>query len=595
MTIQNFANFVDETIVKKAEKLFKAEKVTDLVEAQEGLWVATVSDQEAHEVEVLLHKNTVKEFSCDCEEANGKICKHVVAVYQAIDAKKQQGVVKRTKRFTFTDLLQNISHNELLSFLNDYAAQNKIFKSDFELYFTDKNSNTDFETKFNEIVQKNLKAGANLNNAKELAKEYKKYIKMGETFTGEANFRDAVVVFKTLFIKLFETYCTKGLNATLLKYLDKIAEHIHFLADYDKVTPQLREQLFSFYGEQMLGKDLIHTDFFEGFITHYEKLALKLQKTNEYLAFLDKKLSEEKIRNGYVATEIKILILKKVEVLLKHLNKKTEADKVVNKYLQIGEVRELRVGEYIAEKNYEAASVLLEEGIAYEQKQGYQMNYRRVKHWEKILMDLAERQNDLPRIRFYAEKRAFELIEAVVDEIVPTTEEADKYYQKWKLTYSTEEWQKVITKEIKELEQKYHSEMKKMRRWGGSAIEIPLTLYRLALIYGNENMTEKLWNLIKDTDNRVITLYLPFLKDYKEEQDVITRTAYFIEAYVNSSYATASTYPRVCNTFQKMVNTFTKSASQELLKKILQKFRKEFNRRTSLLQLLDKIEFVANK
>ena len=208
MTILNFDKFVDKTLVKKGSKLFDDKRVTALEEAQEGLWVANVDDKGTHEVEVLLHKNTIREFSCDCTQANGKICGHVVSVFLAIDAQKQAGkALAKPKKLSFDKLLESISHAELMNFVKSYAQKNKIFKVDFELYFAEKNTSVDFEKMFAEVIEKTLKPRTRegyLSNATELAKETKKHIKTAETYIGEGNYRDGLIINKLLLLKLFE-------------------------------------------------------------------------------------------------------------------------------------------------------------------------------------------------------------------------------------------------------------------------------------------------------------------------------------------------------------------------------------------------------
>ena len=66
MTIQNFDKFVDETLVKQGKETFEKGKVSSLEELEEGLWIATVEEEDTYEVEILLHKNTIRETSCSC-------------------------------------------------------------------------------------------------------------------------------------------------------------------------------------------------------------------------------------------------------------------------------------------------------------------------------------------------------------------------------------------------------------------------------------------------------------------------------------------------------------------------------------------------
>ena len=88
MTIQNFDKFVDEILVKQGEEAFEEGKVSSLEELEDGLWVASVEGATTYEVEILLHKNTIRETSCSCEHKKKGVCSHMVAAFLAIEAKK---------------------------------------------------------------------------------------------------------------------------------------------------------------------------------------------------------------------------------------------------------------------------------------------------------------------------------------------------------------------------------------------------------------------------------------------------------------------------------------------------------------------------
>ena len=72
-----------------------------------------------------------------------------------------------------------------------------------------------------------------------------------------------------------------------------------------------------------------------------------------------------------------------------------------------------------------------------------------IKEWTAVLIYIAELERDIPTIRHYAKKITLE----------------DKgnieYYEKWKNTYPEKQWQEVIEKEIKELEDDYNQKREK--------------------------------------------------------------------------------------------------------------------------------------
>ena len=140
MTIQNFDKFVDKTLVKQGKETFEKGKVSSLEELEDGLWIATVEEEDTYEVEILLHKNTIRETSCSCEQKKKGVCLHMVAAFLAIEAKKQQEATKgkqgaKGKKDNLKTLLEKISRTELEEFIKIYITKNKVFKSDFELYF----------------------------------------------------------------------------------------------------------------------------------------------------------------------------------------------------------------------------------------------------------------------------------------------------------------------------------------------------------------------------------------------------------------------------------------------------------------------------
>ena len=162
MTIQNFDKFVDETLVKQGKEAFEKGQVSSLEELEDGFWVATVEGATTYEVKILLHKNTIRETSCSCERPRKGVCYHTIAAFLAIEAKKQQKATKekkgtKGKKDSLKSLFEKISRAELEMFIKTYMAKNKVFKSDFELYFIDKNENNDFEKKIAEIINQTIK------------------------------------------------------------------------------------------------------------------------------------------------------------------------------------------------------------------------------------------------------------------------------------------------------------------------------------------------------------------------------------------------------------------------------------------------------
>ena len=440
MTIQNFDKFVDEILVKQGEEAFEQGKVSSLEELEDGLWVASVDGATTYEVEILLHKNTIRETSCSCEHKKKGVCSHMVAVFLAIEAKKQQEVAKvkqgtKSKRDSLKSLLEKISRTELEEFIKTYMTKNKVFKSDFELYFIDKNENNDFEKKITEIIDQTIKPryrGGEPQNLPDLNKEIKKHLKTINTYIGNSNYRDAFIFAKCLFVKLHEIIVKSSyLINTFISNTNKVLDVIIFLAEDERVPLSLKEVLFSFLLEQMIKNAELYEDYYDNKLSQAgRKLSITLQKEEDYLQAIDKLLDKNRIsgniRRFYTIEKIK---------LLSKLGKQKEADKIIDKNIAHPFFRRMKVDMLIEKKDYKAAKACLKEGIT-ELKQRYGTE-NIVREWEELLLQIAKEEGDFDTMRKYYKKFAF------------YGDGDSQYYDNWKSTYTAEEWKKVIGEEIK--------------------------------------------------------------------------------------------------------------------------------------------------
>lgn len=574
MTIQNFTKFVDKTLVKKGSKLFDNKRVTALEEAQEGLWVANVDDKGTHEVEVLLHKNTIREFSCDCTQANGKICGHVVSVFLAIDAQKQAGKAPtKPKKLSFDKLLESISHAELMSFIKSYSQTNKIFKADFELHFSDKNTSVDFEKMFTEVIDKTLRPRTRegyLSNATELAKEIKKHIKTAETYIGKNNFRDSFTIAKLLLEKTKEIDSKGGLNTTLFNYGVKISELIHLIVIYDKVPLDFKEEIFSYLMEIMSNYNFHNMSYATSLFEDAENLSIKLKKTDAYLNLLNDQLAV----NKYATSTRRYYSLKKYN-FLKKIGDNELLEKHIDNSLSIKEFRELRVREFIKKKNYTQAKILLEEGIAEVKKKNkyYYDNDDDFIRWESYLFIIADIEKDIEYVRSYTKKYALK------------GAGSNTFYQKWKDTYSEKEWERVICKEINSLTKEFEKSSGFSTDYNVRKFYAPPALTSLCFIYINEKQLDKLWELIKNTSTAFITLYLSYIKDYIPNEVVNT-----LCSHISKSLKIASErdeYAFLGKVLNLMLDTFSQPKLQEKIKHYIIEIRETYKRKKALIDELN--------
>ena len=437
MTIQNFDKFVHETLVKQGKEAFEKGQVSSLEELEDGLWVATVEGATTYEVEILPHKNTIRETSCSCERSRKGVCYHTIAAFLAIEAKKQQKATKekkgtKGKRDNLKSLFEKISRAELEMFIKTYMAKNKVFKSDFELYFIDKNENNDFEKKIAEIIDQTIKPRYYYNylqNLTDINKEVRKHLKSITTYIGNSNYRDAFIFAKLLFVKLNSIIQEANyLSDTFLNNTDKTLDTIIFLAEDERAPLALKEKATSFLLKELYNGTNYEYDYYGKKITEASKrICLQLQKEEEYLVALDRILSKKNL-SGY---DKRIYTAEKISILSQKGD--TEGvNKIIDENLEDPELRKIKIQISIEEGDLKTAKKLLEEGIKTLTQKGRNQNM--IKEWKAVLVYIAELEKDIPTIRHYAKEIALEDKGSI------------EYYEKWKKTYTEKQWKEVIEK-----------------------------------------------------------------------------------------------------------------------------------------------------
>ncbi|MCL2815670.1 MAG: SWIM zinc finger family protein [Oscillospiraceae bacterium] len=144
MNIKDFEKHIDPTILSRGLDYYKNKYITALeYDEDDGEWVAEVSGSDDYTVTVKLSETgDIFDSYCDCPYDYGGYCKHQAAVFYLIrkhlegTAKKPPG--QKPPKVKFEDMLNKIEKDELISFLTEYAAENKKFKSEFMLKFADR-------------------------------------------------------------------------------------------------------------------------------------------------------------------------------------------------------------------------------------------------------------------------------------------------------------------------------------------------------------------------------------------------------------------------------------------------------------------------
>ena len=140
MNINNFGEYIDETILKRGLAYYKSGCVISLEHDGEE-WVAEVEGSDDYTVTVMLSDNgEIMDTQCDCPYDWGEYCKHQAAVFYALSKKWQSGEtsVKTVKKKSLEDTLKNLDKQALISIIIEFANKDRRIKEELLMRYDEK-------------------------------------------------------------------------------------------------------------------------------------------------------------------------------------------------------------------------------------------------------------------------------------------------------------------------------------------------------------------------------------------------------------------------------------------------------------------------
>ncbi|WP_181163810.1 SWIM zinc finger family protein [Pontibacter mangrovi] len=542
LTLQNFEQQVNPTILERGKQYYKQLAVIWLEESEENVWEAEVEGTEPYEVSVTLaDSGEITSFACNCPY-DGDMCKHIVAVlltlqdtFRKKEKKGSKTRQKKVKNDSMEHLLQATTLEELQHFLRHYAAIHKDFKTDFELHFADKDDRIDVAEKYKELFKKLLRKYSDrgyidYRTSFRFTNEMDQQLGHAQDLVTRHNFRDAFALATAALEVMMEAVQYSDDSAgNIGSTLYSIGELLDQIAHAGRAALELKEQLLA-YLEKAL-KDRVYFEFGDiGYMLFdiYHDLALQLSKTDTYLHFIDTLIAGSA---GPYNDYDKEFFLQHKMAFLEAIGRKQEAADLIWENIDVVGIRQSQVAKALQNKDYEAAKSLIKEGIRVAESKDHPGT---VHQWETQLLELAVLEKDIPTIRLYTRQFAF------------SNWFHRDYYKQWKATYPAEEWQAVIENYIQETIEEITRNWKKQKNnyWRP---DYPPLLEKLAPIYTQEQYWDRLLELVQKENKLGTTLgYHAYLaKRFPTEYLALYLPAfeqYGQEANGRSEYATLARY-----------------------------------------------------
>ena len=573
----DFEKKIDAIILKRGKDYFSSGFVVE-VEENDGVWTAEVEGSETYNVKIVVNKKLeIVQQSCDCPY-EGLICKHEVAVFFAIQKMITKNLTIK-KSNIFDNILQKVTVSEFQDFIRSYCIKNKKFKTEFELYFSDKDERIDIETKYADllknIIRNHTKQGfIDYRSANGFAIEVDKLIKTGFGYLANNNVKDAFLLVKAILHPLTETIeYSDDSNGSIGGSIENTIDLLVKIIEKQNISFDIKEKIFDFAKNELNKKIYFdYGDFGDGLLSVFETLSIQLSKTNDFIDYID--LEVLKLTGEYDNYRKESLQKLKIQ-FLKEIGRNDEVEKLILQNIDIFEVRMNEVNKAIIKEDYDIAKSLVNEGIKIAEDKKHSGT---VFKWNKELLKIAILEEDIELIRFFTKLFAFD------------TSFSKEYYNQWKTTFTKDDWkteiENYIINTINRLT-KIWEENNKKAYWKTNYP--PLISSELPSIYITEGYLDRLLVLVQENSSLQTTLnyHSNLMKIFPNE--LIQIYIPTLEAY-GVKMNDRNGYKDLVNIMEKIIKEIPDS-KQEILE-VASKLKEKFSlkpRRPAMIEELDKI------
>lgn len=562
--IDQFEQYIDETILKRGLSYFKKGHVHELIEVSLGEYEAIVEGSENYSVQLTIKNGIITENVCDCPYDMGPVCKHVVAVIFYLQqnelelnkkskrARKDQNN-KPTKRKTVAqqvdELLEKASHDELKQYVREKALANAPFRNLFLSSFAQHNSD---ESK--ELYVKQLKSiiktasdrygFIDWSASKFVGNAVDNLLESAQKQINNRNYKSAVFISTAVMEQMTEALqYSDDSNGDIGGSIDAAYEMLHNIAQQqlsEEIRKLIIEYCFTSFDKQIFSD----WDWHIGVL----RLAALLLKTEDETERIFKQIDKAQ-KSDYQIEEAQSI---KYNILLKTKGE-IAAEKYLEQNITNSNLRREAIQKALNKKNYDKAISLAKDGVNYdlEDRPGL------AKEWYDWLLKIAQAQTDTEKIIDYARLL-----------FVDNFRNEQDYYQILKQHVKPEKWTEFVEAVIQDIATK--------KRWPDTSM--------IANIFIKEEWWSRLWELVKKSpDLNTIEYYEKYLsKQYTAE--IVELYANGILKYMKNSMG-RDHYQNACRYIRRIIKLGARDKANEIISFL----RAEYPKRKALMEELNKV------
>ncbi|MEM6763540.1 MAG: SWIM zinc finger family protein [Bacteroidota bacterium] len=554
MKLQDFESDLAPNLKEKGLVYYKDSRVQMLEEVASGIWYAEVLGTEDYQVQIKLHRNTIKEWECDCPFDKGPICKHVIATLYAISEQKGVKTIKTSKDNQVDIILKRVTSKELHAFILTQLEKNTPLKEALVAHFADyiiEEGGEDYNTIVKSLAQQFQGHYGEIEGHKvpELHKAYRFLIGNVTELLSKEERRKAFSIIRAFLEELPGIILiTDDYTGILYELLEETFECFRTLALSS--PPILKDDYFDFCRERVEA-DSYHGNLRADFLELAELLITTLQQEEAYLALIDKLIGSQD--GGYFGDFATIKLIKRKINFLLQSDKPDKAEDIIQENLQYDDIRQIRVDHLIANGNLASARTVALEGQELAERD---KKWNFIIKWQEKRLEIAKLRNDAREIRVLA--RALFLHKTNQD-----------YYDLLKSTFEEEEW-----------EEEWHSLYQEIFQTNTYSIS---TFHKLAFMLLSENKIIDLMELVvKRGGLDSLERYSIYFKDSYPQ---ITLLAYEEKLNEMLKQTGRTIYHELVRHLKQLEGI---RGGPEMVKKLVRNYRQEYARRRVMLEILNK-------
>lgn len=559
MNYKNFEQHISETILTRGKDYFDNGAVEDLSK-EDGLWMANVHGSEIYEV-VIKGIRSIKEWDCDCPYDRGSICKHVTAVFYAVQAesaKEKKSKPKKAKS-QVDEIFKNAKPEDLLSFFKKNLRYHKDLKQKFLSEFLHL-LDADDKDRFNKVVDNLIKnAGGKYGyieyrEGKKLSSAFDKLLTQADIAVQKKNYLATLDICAAVLLKVPDLLLTVDDSSGALQgschYALSILENL-----LQAPTPPIfKDQIFEFM-LHAFEKDKTDFDFKDNLLSTLLEQDLETAKLKRIQKLVQKTF--DNLQGNYTEYNqeryISILIS-----IAQRIGNENEAEKLISRYIHFPDIRNMKLELLFLKKDYEYAKQLIAEGIKIAKEKCHPGT---VRQWKDVFIKISRLEKNIEEERKLLRDAFFEQYLSM------------EYLLQLKDTFDLTEWFEERDKIISQILEK-------------DKILNNNNIHTLAQIYVNEKLWKRLLGLfhLKKAPFHIIDNYGFHLhKDYPEEMLALYKLMIIHEAKQANN---RSHYRSVAN---KLINFLKIKDGREVVTELLQKFRTEYIKRPAMMDELSRV------